>query len=107
MQVMLPADEDLQVETQSKFSIGGSSTRSGHSKASSRQHRRHKKPNRRRSRQQLKTSGKDKEPVYNNLKENEDIDAEVGGDSPRGAANAWVPLPALGSEDLTGLPGGN
>ena len=74
MQVMLPADEDLQVETQSKFSIGGSSTRSGHSKASSRQHRRHKKPNRRRSRQQLKTSGKDKEPVYNNLKENEDID---------------------------------
>ena len=67
--VMMP-DEDLLAETQSKFSIG-SSTRSGHSKASGSRRSRHKKPNRRRSRQQLKPS-KDKEPVYNNLKENED-----------------------------------
>ena len=64
-------DEEIMDETRSKFSVA-SSTRSGHSKASSR--RRHKKPNRRRPRNhssQNKTREK-AEPVYHNVNEDND-----------------------------------
>ena len=64
-------DEEIMDETQSKFSLA-SSTRSGHSKASSK--RRHKKPNRRRPRNHSSQSkGRDKaEPVYHNVNEEND-----------------------------------
>lgn len=66
----MPASQDDALETQSKFSaMSIGSSRSAHSRSGK---KRHKKPTRRRSRQQQGENGKQaKEPLYNNLGEDE------------------------------------
>ena len=87
---LVPNEEDAK----SKFSaISVGSSKSGHSKASGR--KRHKRPNRRRSRQQINEKSKEnnKEPLYNNIMIHGDEDYMGDDDHFESLERRNMPLP--------------